>query len=43
MRTLLAIVILAALGWSGYWWFNASTRENALNGWLAGRRAVRYR
>src|SRR6476646_8564245 len=39
MRTLLAIVILAALGWSGYWWFNASTRENALNAWLAGRRA----
>ena len=21
MRTLLAIVILAALGWSGWWWF----------------------
>jgi hypothetical protein len=39
MRTLLAIVILAALGWSGYWWFSATTRENALESWLAGRRA----
>jgi hypothetical protein len=39
MRTLLAIVILAALGWSGWWWFNASTRERALMEWLAARRA----
>jgi len=39
MRTLLAIVILAALGWSGFWWFNATTRERALTGWLEDRRA----
>jgi hypothetical protein len=39
MRALLAIVILAALAWSGYWWFSATTRENALESWLAGRRA----
>ena len=39
MRTLLAIVILAALGWSGWWWFNASARERALAEWLAARRA----
>ena len=39
MRTLLAIVILAALGWSGFWWFNATTRERALTDWLEDRRA----
>ena len=39
MRVLLAIVILAALGWSGFWWFNASARERALTDWLAERRA----
>ena len=36
---LLAIVILAALAWSGFWWFNASARERALDRWLAERRA----
>ncbi|MFO1143125.1 MAG: DUF2125 domain-containing protein [Amaricoccus sp.] len=40
MRILLAIVILAALGWSGFWWVNASFRERALNAWLAERRAA---
>jgi len=39
MRILLAIVILAALAWSGFWWFNASARERALERWLAERRA----
>jgi hypothetical protein len=39
MRTLLAIVVLAALGWSAWWWFNASMRERALERWLADRRA----
>lgn len=39
MRILLAIVILAAAGWSGFWWFNASTRERALARWLEERRA----
>ncbi len=38
MRTLLAIVILAALGWSGFWWINASARDRAVTGWLADRR-----
>ncbi len=39
MRLLLAIVVLAALGWSGWWWFHASARERALEAWLAERRA----
>ncbi|MFO1208554.1 MAG: DUF2125 domain-containing protein [Amaricoccus sp.] len=40
MRILLAIVILAAIGWSGFWWVNATFRERALNAWLAERRAA---
>ena len=40
MRRLLAIVILAALGWSGWWWWHASMREAAVNDWLAERRAA---
>ena len=39
MRILLAIVILAAAAWSGFWWFNASSRERALTRWLEERRA----
>ena len=38
MRTLLAIVVLAALAWSGWWFFHASARETGLANWLAGRR-----
>ena len=38
MRALLAIVVLAALAWSGWWWFHASSRESGLEAWLAGRR-----
>jgi hypothetical protein len=40
MRLLLAIVILAALGWSGWWWWHASMRERAVEAWLAERRAA---
>jgi hypothetical protein len=39
MRTLLAIVILAVLAWSGYWFWGASARKSALEDWLAMRRA----
>jgi hypothetical protein len=39
MRILLAIVVAAALGWSGWWWWNASMRETAVEDWLAERRA----
>lgn len=40
MRILLAIVVLAALAWSGYWFWNASLRERLLTDWLAERRAA---
>lgn len=42
MRGLLAIaalVVVAALAWSGFWYWQASLRERALEDWLAGRRA----
>jgi hypothetical protein len=38
MRILLAIVILAGLGWSGWWYFGATMRQNAVEDWLSGRR-----
>lgn len=38
MRFLLAIVILAALGWSGWWYLHATAREAAVTDWLAARR-----
>lgn len=40
MRILLAIVVAAGLGWSGWWWFNASMRERAVQAWLEERRAA---
>ena len=40
MRVLLAIVVLAGLGWSGFWFWNASTRDRALTNWLEERRAA---
>ncbi|TPE53724.1 DUF2125 domain-containing protein [Amaricoccus solimangrovi] len=40
MRVLLAIVVLAALGWGGFWYWNASMRERALSQWLEERRAA---
>ncbi|WP_424933105.1 DUF2125 domain-containing protein [Amaricoccus macauensis] len=38
MKKLLAIVILASLAYSGYWFFMAQMRENLLEEWLAERR-----
>ena len=38
MRALFAIVILAALGWSGWWYVQAHARETALRNWLVHRR-----
>jgi hypothetical protein len=38
MRILLAIVVAAGLGWSGWWFWNASMREAAVEAWLAERR-----
>ncbi len=40
MRRLFAIVVLAALGWSGWWYWSASMREAALTAWLDERRAA---
>jgi hypothetical protein len=40
MRALLAIVILAVLGWTGFWFWQAGARERALEGWLAERQAA---
>lgn len=40
MRVLLAIVILAAAGWSGWWYFGATAHERAVTRWLDERRAA---
>ena len=39
MRFLLAVVILAALGWSGFWWVTSSTVERNLRNWVDARAA----
>ncbi|OSP56482.1 DUF2125 domain-containing protein [Pseudoruegeria sp. SK021] len=39
MRILLAVIILAALGWTGYWFIGARTAETAVQDWLAMREA----
>ena len=40
MRALLAIVIVAALAWSGFWYWQAQARDRAVTDWLAERRAA---
>lgn len=37
MRILIVAILVAATGWSGYWWFGASTVENGLKDWFAQR------
>lgn len=39
MRALLAIIILAAVAWSGFWLFQSTMRDRALSQWLAARQA----
>lgn len=39
MRTLLAVILLAALGWSGYWFMVSSGVKVGLGNWLEERRA----
>ena len=39
MRILLAIVIAAALAWSGFWYWQANLRDRAVTHWLAERAA----
>jgi hypothetical protein len=40
MRAILAIIALAALGWTGWWFVIATAKERALAAWLADRRAA---
>lgn len=39
MRILVAVVVLAALGWSGFWWVSSSTVERNLRAWVEARAA----
>lgn len=36
---LLGAVLLAVLAWSGWWWIGATAQKDAVEGWLAERRA----
>ena len=38
IRALIAAVLVAALGWSAYWFVGARTLDRAVEGWLAERR-----
>jgi hypothetical protein len=38
-RLLIGAVVLAAAGWSAWWFVGAAAHDRALNGWLADRRA----
>lgn len=40
MRILLAIVLVAFAGWSGFWFWNAQMRDRVLTNWLEERRAA---
>lgn len=40
MRIILAIVTLAAVGWTGWWFLIAAAKERAIEAWLAARREV---
>lgn len=37
MRLLLAAVLIAAAGWSGYWWYGSGAENRAVRGWFAAR------
>lgn len=37
--TITAVVVVAALAWSGFWFWQVSVRERAIEDWLAERRA----
>lgn len=38
--TLIGLILVALLGWAGYWWIGATAKESALEAWLADRRAA---
>jgi hypothetical protein len=40
LTILIALVAAAALGWSGWWYVQATARERALDAWLTDRRAA---
>ncbi len=39
MRALLAVIVIAALGWAGYWWMGASAAQSGFAAWFDARRA----
>ncbi len=39
MRALIVVIVIAALGWSGYWWVSADLRRDAVETWFAARAA----
>ncbi|UXX82596.1 DUF2125 domain-containing protein [Roseovarius pelagicus] len=39
MRALLGIIILASLGWGGYWFIGAGTAKSGFDAWFDARRA----
>lgn len=39
MRALLAVIVIAAAGWAGYWWIGASAAKSGFASWFDARRA----
>ena len=39
MKRLISLVLIAALGWSGYWFWQAHIARQAVTGWFEDRRA----
>ena len=38
-KAIIAVVVIAVIGWSAYWWINASIRRDAVETWFAERQA----
>lgn len=39
MRALLAVIVIAAAGWAGYWWLGATAAQSGFAAWFDARRA----
>ena len=39
LRAIIVIILVLAVGWSGYWWVNAGLRRDAVETWFAERQA----
>ncbi|MEM9228700.1 MAG: DUF2125 domain-containing protein [Pseudomonadota bacterium] len=39
MRNLFVLLVVASLGWSSYWWLGSNAKDQAINAWMADRRA----